>query len=561
MLERMTSTKRRMMWMGMKRNSIPARIPVPLAIVVLLLASLLLYRGGTDAFPTMGKDCSSCHTGGSSGMVMTQDAAGAAKTAFSVAPSGKVTLVMVATDLPDSGAFAALVMGSSYGIVEAFDGATNSPDPGTLYVVNNEMNDLDSGAGTIKASINLTIKSTAAEGTYPCEAMLGYKGPEGVKQSSSVTITVVAAPTDRPPAIGAVDFPDSVPLNTPIRVVANISDDNGVTAVVLSYKGPGSAQYTSVDLSLNSGDRKNGSWEEEIPGQTVPGTLYFNINATDGKFFATSPNGSAGKDHAVQVLAPGNPQIAHQPVGTAYIGSDILIEATVTDAGTGVRLFYKDVGAATFSSVAMNRTAGNGSGTSTYSSVIPAQAGKGFVSYYINATNGTLFNSTNVFSVQVAEALDLVLLGVSFSERSPAVHEELIIKAKIWNNSTRELTGVQVSFLDDYYPVGDARYIGLVSNLTIARNATIDVRVWWLPQVNGTHRIRAKADSTNAVKETNESNNEMVNEIAVRAAPAQGSPFLPSTEEFLSIWPLYAVALGVAIGAAAHASRRRSRVQ
>jgi len=642
--------------MGMKRNRISTGNAAFLAVMVLLLGSVVLGPGGIDAFPTMGKNCSNCHSGGSSGVVETRDATGAAKTAFSVSPSGKLNIVILGSSLPDSGAFVALLMGSSYGIVESFDGATASPDPGTLYVVNNEINDLDSGDGAIRASMNLTIKSTTAEGIYTCDAILGYEGPQGIKQSSAVAITVAAAPADTPPVFGNVDFPASVPLNTPIPVLCPIADDGGVTTVILSYKGPGAAVYTTVDLTMSSGNAKDGVWEEEIPGQTVAGTLYFNINATDGAFFVSSPNGSAGKDHAVQVLAPGNPQIAHQPVSTAYIGSDIHIEANVTDAGTGVRLFYKDVGASSFSSVTMNRTSGGSTGPASYAAVIPAQTRKGSVSYYINATNGTqglstieysitvlslwepeivhvpttsaytgagivlsasaknsaavtlwykgvgdatfrsqpmdrvgggangyqdystvlpaqsapgsmsyymnatngtLFNSTKVFPVQVAEALDLVLLKVSFSTSDPTVHEELVIKAKVWNNSSRELSGIQVSFLDEFYPSGDAQYIGLVSNLTIPKNGTIDVRAWWLPQENGTHRIKVKVDSTGVVNELDEKNNELVTAASVGPAKVEGFA-LPTAAEFLGLWPVWAVLAGVVIGAAAYLARRKT---
>jgi hypothetical protein len=733
---------------------------VSLAVIVLILGAFVLGPGRIDAFPTMGKTCSSCHTGGSSGSVETRDAAGAAKTAFSTSPSGTVTIVVIGEDVPDSGAFVGLEMGSSYDIVQSFKGATNSPAPGTLYVVNNDVNDQDSADGTVKASMNLTIRSTAAEGIYSCVAVLGYEGPKGVRHPSQLNISVISPVTDKPPAIGTVDFPASVLLNTPIRVVAPITDDNGVAGAVLSYKATVSAPYSAVNMSLASGNPKNGSWEADIPGQTVPGTVYFHINATDGNFSASSPNGSAGNDHSVQVSAPGNPVIAHQPVGTAYIGVDILIEATVTDAGTGVILFYKEVGATAYVSVPMNKTTGGTSGPSNYTSIIPAQPRKGFVSYhinatngtlgvstpeyrisvismwepelehvpvttayigtdtvltaiaknsanvvlwykgvgddnfrskpmewtgggangsqsysaalpaqaakgsmsyylnatngtlgvttpeyrimvislwepeldhvpvksvytgtgtvltanaknsaavvmwykgteddnfrsrpmertggvvngsqtytaalpaqnapgtmsyYLNATNGTLFNSTKVFSVQVAEAFDLVLLKVTFSEGTPAVHEELMIKARIWNNSTRELTGVQVSFLDEYYPAGDARYIGLVSNLTIPRNATIDVRVWWLPQVNGTHLIHVRADSTGVISEVDEDNNELVTATAVRPALVEEwFPLVPTAEELLGIWPVFAVAAGVAIGVAAHMFRRRPQIQ
>lgn len=644
----------------MKRNSIPAGRAASLAVIVLLLGSILLGPGRIDAFPTMGKNCSSCHAGGASGSVETRDASGAARTAFSAEPSGRVTVVVIGNGLPDSGAFVALVMGNSYDIVESFEGASGSPDPGTLYVGNNDANDLESGTGTIKASINLTIKSTAAEGAHACEAILGYSGPEGVRQSQQVTITVAAAQTDTPPVFGAVDFPAFVPLDTPIRVSCPLADDGGVTSVVLSYKGTGSTRYDTVDSELASGNPRSGLWEANIPAQTVPGTVYFNLNATDGKSFVSSPGGPGAKDYAVLVLAPGNPQIAHQPVPTAYIGSETVILANVTDAGNGVRLFYKEVGDLAFSSMPMNRSTGDGPGPSEYRSVIPAQTRKGQMSYYINATNGTttistpvylievvslwepelvhvpvtsaytgidtviaasaknaaaltlwykgvgdytfrsrpmdrvgvfanafqnysavlpaggapgslsyylnatngtLFNSTKVFSVQVVEAVDLVLLKVSFSKRSPAAHEELIIKARIWNNSTRNLTGFQMSFFDDYYPAGDARYIGLVSNLTIPGNGTIDVRVWWLPQVNGTHHIRVKVDSTSVIKEVDESNNELGIDLGVRKAAVQGSPFFPTTEELLAFWPVLAVAAGILLGTAAHLFRRRAPVR
>ena len=627
-----------------------------LAVAVLLLGSIMVVHDMTDAFPGMGANCANCHSGGSSGTVESRDASGTARTAFTVAPSGTVTIVLAAQNIPDGGAFAGLIMGSSFGIVESFTGAKNSASPGTLYVVNADENDLDGSGGTVKASIALTVKSTAAEGDYPCTAMLGYSGPQGISQSSPVVITVAVPPSDTPPLIGAVEYPVSVPVNAFIPIKVPITDDGGVNSTLLYYKGTGQTQYSTMNMTVASGDRKNGTWEARIPGQDSPGTVFFKINATDGKFFSASPTGPAANDYEVQVLAPGAPEISHQPVRTAYIGSAIAVDAVVSDAGTGVVMFYREVGASAYLSVPMITTGGGGAGPSNFTAVIPAQARKGSVSYYINATNGTRgvstpeyvidvlslwepelehvpvtsiyagfetalvanatntasvvlwykgvgqpgfsavtmtmsgagangsttfigslpaqhaagavsyylnatngtqFNSTKEFQIQVAEAIDLVLVDVLFSDRSPASHEEVILKARIWNNSTRSLSGVQVSFLDDYYPPGNARYIGLVSNLTLPANTTIVVRAWWLPQVNGTHRIRVTADSTGVVDELNEHNNEILTPIDVGPAREEGFSLFPVSGRFWEIiWPVLAVAAGFLIGVAAYLSRR-----
>ncbi len=625
---------------------------VSICAVFVLVGTIVLGPVWTDAYPGMGKDCSSCHKNGASGSVQTKDASGAAATSFRAAPSATVTVIISGLDLPDDGAFVALILGASYDIVQSFTGAKNSDDPGALYVANGDENDLDGGATTVKASMDLTIKAAAADGDYQARAILGYKGPAGVAQSSPVTITVASAPVNTPPTIGAVDFPATVSQDAPIHVTATVSDDGGVTSVVLNYKGTGTGLYAALNMSLSSGDGRNGVWAADIPGQAGSGPVDFNINATDGTFSIRSP--ASGNDHSVQVLAPGNPEISHQPVAHGYIGAAIVINATVTEAGSGVLLFYKDVGGTAFVALAMNRTTGGSGWPAGYSATIPAQARKGQVSYYINATNGTLatatpeyridiislwepelfhvpvtsaytgsetviaanasntaslvlwykgvggaffrsramdragtgakgteaftavlpaqnatgtmsyylnatngtlFNSTRVFSVLVSDALDLVLVDVSFSEREPALHEELIIKARVLNNSTRELTGVQVSFLDDYYPPGDARYIGLISNLTIAAKTTITVRAWWLPQINGTHKIRVTADSTGVVTETDEGNNELVRQIDVGQVREEGIIF-PSLDDLRPIWPVFAVAAGFFIGLAAFMIRK-----
>jgi hypothetical protein len=637
---------------GNGRNAGNLARAVSLCAVLAIAGTFILAPAWTDAYPGMGKNCASCHKDGTSGSVQSRDASGAADVSFNVAPSATVTIIVAGADLPDEGAFVALVLGNSYDIVQSFTGAKNSGDPGTLYVVNADENDIDASATAVKASMGLTIKAGAADGDYQATAMLGYKGAAGVSQSSPVTIKVSSAPVNAAPVMGPPVFPASVYLNAPIHVSAPITDDGGVASATLFYKAPGSPSYTALNMSPSSGDAKNGVWSADIPGQASTGMLYFNINATDGALSSRSP---AAGDNAVSVLAPGNPEITHAPVATGYIGTPIAVNATVKEAGSGVVLFYKGVGASSFASLPMNRTTGgagwpadftasipaqsakgqvayyinasNGTlssvtpeyrvqilslwepelhhspvaaaytavetpvtasarnaasvvlwykgvgesyfrsrdmapagagpnGTRAYASFLPAQSAAGAMSYYINATNGTLYNSTIVYNVKISEALDLVLVDVSFSEKEPALHEELIIKAKVLNNSTRELSGVQVSFLDDYYPPGDLRYIGLVSNLTIPAKTTITVRAWWLPQVNGTHKIRVTVDSTGVVKETDEGNNELVREVDVGPSRTEGIEF-PSLESFRPIWPVFAVAAGFFLGLLAFLARRK----
>ena len=89
----------------------------------------------------------------------------------------------------------------------------------------------------------------------------------------------------------------SVPLNTSIIIVANVTDDVGVANVILYYQNVGDTEYTSVDMALNLGN-----WTATIPAQTETGLVHYFIWAND-----TSGNNVTSLimgDYAVQITGP-----------------------------------------------------------------------------------------------------------------------------------------------------------------------------------------------------------------------------------------------------------------
>jgi F0F1-type ATP synthase membrane subunit b/b' len=105
----------------------------------------------------------------------------------------------------------------------------------------------------------------------------------------------------------------------------------------------------------------------------------YTVKAIDGQ------GNTAQKTIQFTVLDTTPPTITHTPVTTANINTAVTITATVTDnvAVQTVTLYYRTVGTATFTSVAMTPGVGN-----VYSAIIPATAvTTAGVEYYITATD------------------------------------------------------------------------------------------------------------------------------------------------------------------------------
>ena len=91
--------------------------------------------------------------------------------------------------------------------------------------------------------------------------------------------------------------PPATPVNTPITIVANVTDDVGVDEVWLHYASVDDTDYTAVDMAIVSGN-----WTATIPAQEKTGTVHYYIwaNDTSGNN-ATSPTMGA---HIVQITGP-----------------------------------------------------------------------------------------------------------------------------------------------------------------------------------------------------------------------------------------------------------------
>jgi len=119
--------------------------------------------------------------------------------------------------------------------------------------------------------------------------------------------------------------PLTAPLDTPINIVANVTDDVGVSNVTLYYGNVSDTSYRAVDMVLDSGN-----WTATIPAQGKTGTVHYYIwaNDTSGNN-ATSPTMGA---HIVQITGPPGISIAEPGGGERWTGgSNHQIQFTASD--------------------------------------------------------------------------------------------------------------------------------------------------------------------------------------------------------------------------------------
>jgi len=123
--------------------------------------------------------------------------------------------------------------------------------------------------------------------------------------------------------------PLTAPLDTPINIVANVTDDVGVSNVTLYYRNAGDT-YTAVDMNLISGNNQIGNWSETIPAQDKTGSITYFIRANDTSGNnATSPTMGT---HIVQITGPPGIAIIKPRGGERWTGgSEQRIEFIASD--------------------------------------------------------------------------------------------------------------------------------------------------------------------------------------------------------------------------------------
>lgn len=366
-----------------------------------------------------------------------------------------------------------------------------------------------------------------------------------------------------------------------ITVIVSVTETqlttNKIIGVVLAKSLASTPSHPSIDgwtiTSDPNGNSPPHNYNEKVSeGVGSPVTFMWTLKApaTPGEYhlYARVYHGGGGTPYyedtttglTFTVAESTSPQFVYiDPPESASVGVPIPINATIKDdvGLTAATLYYKGVGETQHSSIDMSLFSGTSS-NGNWKAEIPAQATLGRVYFYINATDGVSYTNTEEYQIEITEYLDLVPLNITLSNGNPHVNEELIIRATIKNDGDKDVDNVRITFLDYYYIVAHAKYIGIVSNVTIPKHEVVEVNVWWVPQADGIHKIGVLVDPENMIEEANESNN--VLRLNVTVSLRQSGDFtIPTLEELLGIWPILVALAAVVITVVVFSIQKKTR--
>jgi len=171
-------------------------------------------------------------------------------------------------------------------------------------------------------------------------------------------------PTDTtPPTITHTPITE-FPINQPINITANITDDFEVSNVTLYYENVGDTTYTSVDMVISD------NWTATIPAQTETGLTHYFIWAND-----TSGNNATRPiigDYAIQITGPPSIEVTYPIGGKDWTGGSShqieFIASDTEDAPAVLDVFLNY----SYNSGAINGTIGNTTGNdSPYAWTLP----------------------------------------------------------------------------------------------------------------------------------------------------------------------------------------------
>lgn len=256
---------------------------------------------------------------------------------------------------------------------------------------------------------------------------------------------------------------DPDPLDGNISEWINVTVSTGISPTVGIIKGnvtlDGSGDHSGVVISILD----NSTQLEVASGPTNPGGYYEITGISPGNYTVVAHKAGYNDNITYNVsLNAGDtlwfdftlysfpPIIIHNPVTSALMGDAINIVCDVSDDGQVdvVTLYYKDVGAGSYSSTTMTRIPS----TSTFMAAISAQVQTGYVDYYIWANdtkdNWITHPSSGNHSIWIYEATppDIALVTV---DPDPAEYPEFVnISALITDFSVIENVSLYVELPD-----------------------------------------------------------------------------------------------------------------
>jgi|GEM_PF-2927765 len=285
----------------------------------------------------------------------------------------------------------------------------------------------------------------------------------------------------------------TAPLNTPVNICADITDNtNMVASATLFYrKSSGMLAYVSVPMVNTVGN----TYCATIPDSliTALGTDYF-IRAKDD-FGVASYYGSA--TFPIIINSPLNqpPLISHVPIPGAYCDSAQTISATIIDTSNVVQtatLFYRVKDSNNplkpYTSVAMTNTAGN-----TYEAIIPGDSvTTDGVDYYIRATDdlGAVSTNGSALAPIVMICPPITDIGVVLIQNptSPSPEGSTNFLVKLGNFGNLPVTSATLKYQINNGTVQSTSWTGLLNVYSSLNNvfagsdvfvyADYDIKIW-----------------------------------------------------------------------------------
>ncbi|MGD7024358.1 lamin tail domain-containing protein [Rossellomorea vietnamensis] len=235
-----------------------------------------------------------------------------------------------------------------------------------------------------------------------------------------------------------------------------IKDNEGNEVAFASYLG-GEADNTGLDIQYRFPATGTVMEKFAVLAAPTPGTF-------DSAQVPTNPVVIDEKPEDTEA-----PVINHTAVTESEAYTAISIEASVTDnmAVPSAQLFYKNETDAEFTSIEMTMDTED---ASRFTAEIPASAADANITYYIEASDGSLVNKTEEYTIEVTipeeTYSDLPLLITEISPNTAGGGTDYYEFFEIYNNTNQPISTINYSFVYKYTDSGSEK-IFQVGDVTI----------------------------------------------------------------------------------------------
>ncbi|MCK5331420.1 MAG: hypothetical protein KAK01_08430, partial [Candidatus Marinimicrobia bacterium] len=202
----------------------------------------------------------------------------------------------------------------------SYEGTLTAADGPAAGGVSVDIGVSESSATPIGNSLQLTGSANTYDGFTWAAEIVAMFGVENTGQ------TILATGADTPPTISDITITPELPTSSDaVNVSATVTDNNSVSAVVLTWGTDGSTYPNTINMPLDAGDIYVTT--SAIPAQAAGTTVYFLIAATDDNNQTTTTTQQS-------YTIPDAVTITDIQSGTVTEGALVQVNGIVT-AGTG----------------------------------------------------------------------------------------------------------------------------------------------------------------------------------------------------------------------------------